>query len=82
MGWRINDSLNNKPKFLTPFIKKYTIASTIFMLMGDIFTYFNIIEFTLIYSMIVMILIIFFILMCIVRLKIYLTESKEYKVNN
>lgn len=73
-------SLNNKPKFLTPFIKKYSIVSTIFMLMGDIFTYFNIIEFTLIYSMIVMILIIFFILMCIVRLKIYLTESKEYKV--
>lgn len=61
------NSLNNKPKFLTSFIKKYSIASTIFILMGNIFTYYKIVNFTLIYSMIVMILIIFFILMCIVR---------------
>lgn len=74
------DNLNSRPKFLTTFIKRYTIASTIFMLMGNIFTHFNIIDFTLIYSMIVMVLIVVFILMLIARLKGYLSELKKYKV--
>lgn len=74
------DNSNKRPKFLTTFMKKYTIASTIFMLMGNIFTYFNIIEFTLIYSIVVMVLIVIFILMCITRLKRYLSELKNYKV--
>lgn len=73
------NNLKKKPQFLTTFMERYSIASIIFMLIGNIFTYFNIMDFTLIYSHIFLILIIIFIAICVVRIKTYFLEIKEYE---